>query len=216
MAIAEFETYYSTPDDDQHYDEAASIQRMRNGEGEGFTDIYNRYSDELRGYLIKTAGNQIPRDTLEDILQDSFLKAFEHIDKYEDRGSSLGAWIFTITRNNLMTYFRKQSRREHIEGVELWADTTLNPERPHEDYVYSMGSQAIVNFLIDNAITPPERLDAILAVKVSELSQREYSDMQETPTPVGTVGSRVNRGRADITSQFKNRKELLAAVFPDK
>lgn len=213
MAIAELETYSPIPDNDHPYDEAAAIQRMRDGDTDGFTDIYNEYSGFIRDYLDSKAGHRVPQGTLEDILQDTFLKAFTKFDTYEDRDKTLRPWLVTIAFNNLMNHYRRQARHDKIEGIELWIDTTLSPERPHDTYMQTFACKAIKSYLLAQNILDEDQLHAILAQKADGQSGIEYA--ADNKIELGTVRSRTSRGMAKISQRFENRHQLIDAVFPD-
>jgi len=207
--MSEFESYPAGPG---AYDEAASIQMVREGSAEAFTDIYNQYHDAVRGSLLYHAQGQLDEMTLEDILQDTFTKAFIKMNTYENMDKSLRPWLNTIAYNNLMDHFRKQALRKRIEGGKMPDDFGIE-NLPHDTAINTLASKAIVAYLIEHDITSEERLHAIIALKVEEQHGQEYSDGLGVPR--GTTGSRIHRGISDITERFSKPSELLDAVFPD-
>ena len=213
MAITEFETYYSTPDDDHHYDEAASVQRMRDGDTEGFTDIYNEYSDLIRDYLNSKAGHRVPQDTLEDILQDTFLKAFTKIDTYTDVDKSLRPWLITIAFNGLMDHYRRQARHDKIEGIEL-VDDYEDESHPTDIFGSTFAAKAIMSYLISERIISAEQLDALWSQKVMDVTGEDFAKAREIA--IGQARKLTFRARQGVMARFDKPADLLDAVFPDK
>ena len=66
--------------------------------------IYDQYSGKVRGYI---AARVQRRADAEDLCADVFEKAYKKIDAYDESKASLSTWIFTITRNTVIDYFRR-------------------------------------------------------------------------------------------------------------
>ena len=65
--------------------------------------IYDQYSGKVMGYI---AARVQRRADAEDLCADVFEKAYKKIDAYDESKASLSTWIFTITRNTVIDYFR--------------------------------------------------------------------------------------------------------------
>ena len=87
---------------------------MRSRDERGMRLFYERYS----GYLTALCARYVPdRDEVKDILQDSFIKAFDSIRRFEYRGEgSLKAWIGKIVVNNALKVLRKGRRLKIVEN----------------------------------------------------------------------------------------------------
>ena len=66
--------------------------------------IYDLYSGKVMGYI---AARVQRRADAEDLCADVFEKAYKKIDAYDESKASLSTWIFTITRNTVIDYFRR-------------------------------------------------------------------------------------------------------------
>ena len=66
--------------------------------------IYDQYSGKVMGYI---AARVQRRADAEDLCADVFEKAYKKIDAYDESKASLSTWIFTITRNTVIDYFRR-------------------------------------------------------------------------------------------------------------
>ncbi len=67
-------------------------------------NIYDQYSGKVMGYI---AARVQRRADAEDLCADVFEKAYKKIDAYDEKKASMSTWIFTITRNTVIDYFRR-------------------------------------------------------------------------------------------------------------
>ena len=65
--------------------------------------LYTAYSEKVRGYVFGKVAN---RDDAEDLVSDIFLKVYEKQSTFDAGRSSVSTWIYTITRNTVIDYFR--------------------------------------------------------------------------------------------------------------
>lgn len=72
--------------------------------------LYTAYSEKVRGYVFGKVAN---RDDAEDLVSDIFLKVYEKQSTFDAGRSSVSTWIYTITRNTVIDYFR--THRVHAE-----------------------------------------------------------------------------------------------------
>lgn len=78
---------------------------LQNKNEESFSDLYDNYSRALYGVTFKMVQDS---DVAEDILQEVFIKIWEHIDKYDSSKGTLFTWMINITRNSCRDYFRSK------------------------------------------------------------------------------------------------------------
>jgi len=81
-----------------------SIEALRAGDREEFSRLVDAYSGPIYRLALKMLG--IPTDA-EDVLQNTFLKAFQHLEAFEGR-SSLSTWLYRIASNEALMLLRKQ------------------------------------------------------------------------------------------------------------
>lgn len=65
--------------------------------------LYAEYAEKVRGYVFGKLSN---RDDAEDIVSDIFLKIYEKYPTFDESRASVSTWIYTITRNTVIDYFR--------------------------------------------------------------------------------------------------------------
>jgi RNA polymerase sigma-70 factor (ECF subfamily) len=81
-----------------------SVEALRAGDREEFSRLVDAYSGQIYRLALKMLG--IPTDA-EDVLQNTFLKAFQHLKEFEGR-SSLSTWLYRIASNEALMLLRKQ------------------------------------------------------------------------------------------------------------
>jgi RNA polymerase sigma-70 factor (ECF subfamily) len=157
--------------------------------GDGFAEEALSYVDSLYGTALRLTRR--PADA-EDLVQETYLKAFRASGQFE-RGTNLKAWLFTILHNS----FRNMRRHDVRNPVEVNSETVdeavdvvaldQNPEQLLSRATLDADLQAALDAL------PDAFRQAVWLRDVEEFSYAEIARMIETP--IGTVMSRISRGR---------------------
>jgi RNA polymerase sigma-70 factor (ECF subfamily) len=87
-------------------DEALLVQCAQEDPRE-FVALYDRYVARIYAYAQRETGDPA---VAQDIVSATFEKALRKMPDYQWRGTSFGAWLYQIARNEILTYFRKQKR----------------------------------------------------------------------------------------------------------
>ncbi len=136
------------------------------------------------------------RAEAEDIVQDAFLRAFRGFDRFNP-GTNCRAWLFTILRNVFLNRVRSQGREvlEADLGDRMTAEAAGEGRgiggNPEEELL-----QSVLHGDVDRALKalPLPFREAVVLVDLEGLSYREVAEV--LGCPVGTVMSRLSRGRA--------------------
>ena len=151
-------------------------------------------------------------DEANDLVQDSFLKAYRFFDYYE-QGTNAKAWLFRIVRNNFINDYRKKSKRpasvdyNEIEDFYNSGDddesTSLTVDLRQETVKQKMGDEVV------NAINslPPEFRMAIILSDIENFTYEEMSKILDIP--LGTVRSRLHRARNVLKEKLNKYAEKL-------
>jgi RNA polymerase sigma-70 factor (ECF subfamily) len=165
-------------------------------------DRRKRFEDEALPHLdaLYTMALRLSRnpDDANDLLQETVLRAYRFFHQFES-GTNCRAWMLTILFNNFRNGYRKLAREQpasspeeferKVENESLRADPAgSNPEA----LLSGQGMEGEVESALGSL--PAEFREAILLVDVEELSYQEVSGVLNVP--IGTVKSRVSRGRA--------------------
>jgi RNA polymerase sigma-70 factor (ECF subfamily) len=106
-------------------DEPFLVERVRQGDGEAFGALVERYSDQA--FAVAYGFLQHAEDT-EDLVQDAFIRALEKIDSL-GRGSSFGPWFYRLLVNAALNRRKYLGRRQTREVP----DTAAGPDSPAAD-----------------------------------------------------------------------------------
>jgi len=134
----------------------------------------------------------------EDLVQETFLRAFRFWDKYE-KGTNCRAWLLRILRNTYINQYRRRAQQPtpvDLEEVDrnyerLVETATINVQRdPAQELFANLVDDEVVEALEK---LPEEFRQVVILSDLQELSYKEISDVLECP--IGTVRSRLSRGR---------------------
>lgn len=163
----------------------------QDGDAAAFEMLFNRYQDGVHKlYLNRTGGN---RDDTEDLLQDTFIKVFLNLDKY-DGSYTFGQWIYTIARNTFIDFVRKRRDDVAIEPAPGLGGAYVNPASheatPEERFINRQrGAQLSMHM---EKMTPRYR-ELIELRFFREFSYEEIAS--ELDIPLGTVKTQIHRAR---------------------
>ncbi len=152
------------------------------------------FADALFGAAIRMTGNQADA---EDLLQETYLKAYRAYDRFQ-AGTNLRAWLFRILTNTYISSYRSRQRGPQFTDVDDVEDLYLYKRLTASGMSRSAEDAAL------ERLTAPEVLAALdalpeqfrIAVLLSDVEQFSYQEIAEiTDVPIGTVMSRIHRGR---------------------
>jgi RNA polymerase sigma-70 factor (ECF subfamily) len=166
---------------------------------EAFEQEALSYIDNLYGTALRLTRRGADA---EDLVQDTYLKAFRSSAQFE-RGTNLKAWLFTILHNT----FRNMRRHDGRNPIEVDSEVVeqagnaareLNPEQILTRATLDVELQAALDGL------PDAFRQAVWLRDVEELSYAEIADV--LGVPMGTVMSRISRGRRMLYDQLAGRR----------
>ncbi len=82
------------------------VARAKNGQVEAFGDLYERYSDRIYRYIRMRVDTQADA---EDLCEATFLRSFEALDRYRERGHPFSAYLHQVARNLLVDHYRSRT-----------------------------------------------------------------------------------------------------------
>jgi RNA polymerase sigma-70 factor (ECF subfamily) len=102
------------------------VRRAQRGDVGAFGKLYDEYADQVYGFA-RSRG--CASHDAEDVTATVFLKAWESIGNYEERGLPFSAWLFRIARNAIIDAYRRSSRLPTpVEELELDSEVFFTPE----------------------------------------------------------------------------------------
>ena len=176
------------------------IYQFQQGDTNAFTELVKRYKDPLFNYVSRMLKDSV---FAEDIVQETFVRVYKNRDRYQQI-AKFSTWIYTIAINLTKTEIRRQSLRrfysfsstsEDGKTFEL-PDPRVNLEKVAEDTI--LGDQIMESI----EKLPKVFREVVILRDLQELSYEEISRI--IGVPLGTVKSRVNRGRSRLQKILKN------------
>jgi RNA polymerase sigma-70 factor (ECF subfamily) len=89
--------------------ELSLVAAVRDGDREAFEKLYSQYSPMVHGVLLA----RVPRDEVDDLVQDVFLIALRKLHSLRDE-AALGGWLATIARNRAVDFYRQRPQTEDL------------------------------------------------------------------------------------------------------
>jgi RNA polymerase sigma factor (sigma-70 family) len=149
-------------------------------------------------------------DDTNDLVQDTYLKAFRFADMY-DKGTNSKAWLFKILKNAYINEYRKKSRQPDRIDFEEVKNYHINDE-PGENKYFDL-KEEILDSIMGDEVThainslPTEFRTVILLADIEEFSYKEMAVILDVP--LGTVRSRLFRARNTLKEALKNYANSL-------
>ncbi len=186
--------------------EADLVQQSKNGDLNSFNQLVEKYQGQVYNVALRMLGT--PQDA-EDITQETFVLAWRAVKSF--RGENFRAWLLRIASNACTDMFRGKRGRK-VESLDsLFPEANPLPssaESPEDCVLQEELGQLIAQALL--SLSEDQRL----VVTLADLQGFSYEEVAEvTSTSVGTVKSRLSRGRSNLRDLLLRQAELLPPEF---
>lgn len=183
--------------------DAALIERARSGDLTSFNVLIARH--ERAVYSVALRYTRAP-ELAEDVTQDAFVRAWRSLDSFRnDAGEGFRSWLLRIASNRALDMLRAQTRRP-ADSLDARLDDEERSWEPveHGDSPSDLAERSELGAYLESALGqlhPDQRIVIVL----SDVHGYPYDEIASiTGIPIGTVKSRINRGRTRL-------RELLIA-----
>lgn len=148
------------------------IHDARNGDREAFGKLYDTFLDAVYRFVYFRVSS---REDAEDITEQTFVSAFEHIGNYKEQGLPFEAWIYKIGRNKIIDYYRSKKKHVSLENAIGIPDGEQNPQRDAENNLTKEYIMTCMQRL-------PESYQEIIILKfIEEKTNEEVSVLLDKP-----------------------------------
>jgi RNA polymerase sigma-70 factor (ECF subfamily) len=167
-------------------DQLAAKDKLHPQAKKPFKDALLSIIPNLRAFALSLCGD---RDRADDLVQETVLKAWTHMDSFQE-GTNLLAWLFTILRNTYLSEMRKRRREvQDSDGKKAEGLLAAPAQQGHVDLEDMRKALAVL---------PPDQREALVLVGAAGMTYEEAAEIAHCA--VGTVKSRVNRARTKLSS----------------
>jgi RNA polymerase sigma-70 factor, ECF subfamily len=198
-------------------DEMLLINLSQKGDVNAFNQLVLNYQQTTYNVVLRMLGD---RDAAADVTQDTFIAAFRAIQSFRG-GPSFRAWLLRIASNQACDYWRRTNRHPQDS-----LDTIMDEDELHDAGLLSalIAPEQAANpeeFLLNQELQellqkgiqelPLDQRVAIILCDVQGLSYEEIAT--STQTSLGTVRSRIARGRKRLRDYLYQYRELLPRSY---
>ncbi len=172
------------------------MEQLQAGVVQAFDIIVQRYKDRLHNFLYRYTHNH---EDCEDLVQETFLRVYRSRHSYE-RIAKLSTWMYTIALNLAKSMYKKKQR---MSLISIHADESDPDDREFEitDSTMLQDDQLHIKLSMQELEKALMELneDFREAIVLRDIQQLTYEEIAEiTGTAMGTVKSRINRGRIQL------------------
>jgi RNA polymerase sigma-70 factor, ECF subfamily len=180
-------------------DERSLVRRCRTGDEAAWRELVARHARSVFGLAYRFVGRV---DAAEDLTQEVFVRVYQALGRYREEQGAFRAWLLSVARNVAIDNYRKR-REERLrltgdpEVIETMATASEGPhrllEKQEQAEIVRRGLRAL----------PRELREPLV---LYDLLGHPYDEVAvQLGIPLGTVKSRINRGRIELAKRLASR-----------
>ena len=193
----------ATADDGPQRRDLILVGRAQAGDLTAFNDLVLCYQDQLYGLVARMVPDP---DQAADAVQEAFFSAYRNLDAF--RGGSVKSWLSRIAINAAMDIQRARKRRPVQPYPELEDDSWQPPAGQEDDPERQvLTGERVRTLTLALAAIGEDQRAAIVLFDIEGFDYAEIAEM--TGVSLGTVKSRIHRGRLAVRRGLEDRRELF-------
>jgi RNA polymerase sigma-70 factor (ECF subfamily) len=182
----------------------ALLRRSAKGDQDAFEVLYRRYQAPLYRFALRMTGHSW---AAEEIVQEVFLIVVREPRKFDPSRGALGGFLYGVARNRVMKHLERTPRDlPLVEKTDdgFSPDTLASKEMTPVEWAELHERRAQVRAAVLDL--PVEFREAIVLCELEEMSYEEAANVLDCP--VGTIRSRLHRGRALLLAKLEMLREV--------
>ena len=170
------------------------VRLIRQRNQHALSMLYDRYSAQVYGLAYRILSNKA---LAEEVTQDTFLKVWNHPERWDSNKGRFSSWLLTVARNTSIDLLRKERRQAtpDITPLDKIAEPRAESGIPHD--AQHMDGRMLRQLLSE---LPPEQATAIEMAFFRGLTHRELAE--KLNLPLGTVKTRVRLGLQKLRAMW--------------
>jgi RNA polymerase sigma-70 factor (ECF subfamily) len=179
--------------------------------GKDFSTLYKKYYPKLIYFTARMLEtNKMDIQYAEDISTDSFLTAFEKIEKYEKDKAQFSTWLFTIAKNLALQSIKNNKRQISLDVEYDEVGTTMKDfireDEPETERYFANEMKA--KLMMDSIYELKEPYKTVIEMR--EVKKMAYKDIAETlGKNLSTIKSQIRNGRAILVKETEEKFALI-------
>ncbi|AKG05487.1 MULTISPECIES: RNA polymerase sigma factor SigW [Salimicrobium] len=181
---------------------AERIKEVKKGNVQAFEDVVSFYQNKVYFVCFRMIGNS---QEAEDLAQEAFIRAYTNIESFDEK-RKFSTWLYRIATNLTIDRIRKKKPDYHLDadikgtdGLSMH-DQLATDEALPEEQVENLELRGYIQREI--TALPPIYRSVIVLRFLEELSLQEIAEVLDMP--VGTVKTRIHRGREILRKKLRN------------
>jgi RNA polymerase sigma-70 factor (ECF subfamily) len=177
------------------------VERCLNGEQEAWEDLVRLHTRRVYGICYRFTGSD---SRAQDLTQDVFLRVFKSLKSFRAGEGSFTVWLGRLTRNLLIDNYRASKQERATDSIETQLPM-LEERTALSSRTDGLLAGREASELLQAALQKlsPELRETVILRDLEELEYREIAEILHVPE--GTVKSRLNRGRAELSRVIRQQ-----------
>lgn len=185
----------------------ALVEQALEGDQRAYAALVKKYSGALHRHIARTVHRP---DEVEDLVQESFIKAFKALNSYSSR-YAFSTWLYKIATNHAIDFLRKKRlptvsmdqplRTGEAQGPMVLPDESYRPDL----HIVRDQRRELIQIAIDKLPTKYRRV-----IVLRHQKEKSYEEIaQALDLPLGTVKAHIFRARKQLYRFLRGKREML-------
>ena len=183
--------------------DSSLVTRCLRGDETAWEDLVRIHTRKVYALCYRFTGSG---QEAQDLTQEVFLRVFRTIKTFRSDEGSFGTWLSRVTRNLLIDHYRRTRQERVTDSIEeqlpIIEETGAAAAARPDQSVAGREASEILQATLQKL--SPDLREAVILRDLQEMEYREIAEVLQIPE--GTVKSRINRGRAELTRLLRKQK----------